>query len=192
MAQQSSRCGYQHIGTKPHAFQFLFVSSTVVAAINGHRTHTVEVIAETLHRLVDLLGQFAGGRHDDAVDGILWIVAIVEHREDGQQIGCRLTGSRLCDSQHVVAVENLWDTTFLDRGHVLEMHVVEGIEDVIVQICFFKFHEINCLLVRRLSVTEVRNEYIEDVWNPRSQHRRRICIDGKGGTDGLQQDIGKR
>ena len=57
----------------------------------------------------------------------------------------RIVPLRKADALHafleiLVAVENLRYTTFLDRGHLVEMHVIERIEDIVVQICFFKFH----------------------------------------------------
>ena len=77
MTEQPSGCGDEHIGTKTHATQFLFIASSVVATIDSHRRHTVEIIAEALHGLVYLLGKFTGGGHNDAVDGILGIVAVI-------------------------------------------------------------------------------------------------------------------
>ena len=43
-----------------------------------------------------------------------------------------------------------------------------------------------------MSVAEVCDECIKDVRNPGCEHRRRTCIDGKGGADGLQEDVGER
>ena len=77
MTEQTSWCSDEHIGTKTHATQFLFIASSVVATIDCHRRHAVEIIAEALHGLVYLLGKFTGGRHNDAVDGILGIVAVI-------------------------------------------------------------------------------------------------------------------
>ena len=50
----------------------------------------------------------------------------------GQQIGGRLARSRLCHTQEVVAVEDLGDTALLYRGHLVEAHVIERIEYIII------------------------------------------------------------
>ena len=140
MAEQTPWGGNEHIGTQTHAAHLLVVAPAVVAAIDGYGRYIVEVITKALHGLVDLLGEFTGGRHDDAVDGILGELLVVELREDGQQIGGGLASTRLGHTQHVVAVEDLWDTAFLNGRHLFEAHIVERIEDIVVEICFFKFH----------------------------------------------------
>ena len=140
VTEQSARCSNQHIGTHTHRAQFLIVAVAIVAAINGHTTYIVEIITKALHGLVYLLSEFASGRHDDAVDGILGIIAIVELRENRQQVGCRFTSSRLGYTQHIVAVQNLRDASLLNGRHIFEVHVVKRIENIIVQICFFECH----------------------------------------------------
>ena len=96
MTQQSARCSNEHISTKAHTAQLLFVASTIITTIDSHRRHIVEVIAEALHSLIYLLSKFAGGGHHDTIDGIFGIVTVVEHREDRQQVGGSLTRTRLC------------------------------------------------------------------------------------------------
>ena len=82
MTEQTAGRGNEHIGAKPHATEFLFVSATVVTTIDSHRRYSIKIIAEALHGLVYLLGEFTGRGHHHTVDGILRVVAVVEHRED--------------------------------------------------------------------------------------------------------------
>ena len=78
VTEQSAWCGNQHIGTHTHRAQLLIVAVTIVTTVNSHAAHIIQIVAKALHGLVDLLCQLAGWRHDDGVDGILGIVAIVE------------------------------------------------------------------------------------------------------------------
>ena len=140
MADETAGSGYHYVSTHSETLHLLVVAVTVVAAIHRHTADAVEIIAKALHGLVYLLGQFPRGRHDDAVDGFFGIAAIVQHAEDGQQVGGRLARSGLGHADDVVIVENLRDATLLDRGAIIETHVVERIEDIVIQISVFKFH----------------------------------------------------
>ena len=147
MREQATRCGNDDVGTHPQSLGFYVEAVAVVAAVDGHAADAVQVVAKALHGLVYLLCQFAGGRHDDAVDGILRVAAVVQHGEDGQQVGCRLACTGLCHADEVLAVQYLGDTLLLYGRHFLEVHVVECVEDVVVQICFFKCHLVGCLFI---------------------------------------------
>lgn len=46
-------------------------------------------------------------------------------------------------------------------------------------------------LFRCLAVEINRNEQIQDVRNPHGQVRMRVSVDGEGGRDGLEQDVGE-
>ena len=81
MAEEASRSGDYHIGTETETLQFLIVTVAIVATIDGHAAYTVKIIAEALHGLVYLLGEFACGTHDDAVDGVLRAFAILKTAE---------------------------------------------------------------------------------------------------------------
>ena len=59
----------------------------------------------SLHLAVDLLGEFVGRHHHDAVDRIFGIAAVVYHADYWQQVGRRLAGSCLGAGYHVAAVE---------------------------------------------------------------------------------------
>ena len=80
MGDEAAGRGNHHVSTQLERPDLLIVTVAVVASVNGHAAHIVEVVAEALHGLVDLLCQFTCGRHDDAVDGILGVTSIVKHR----------------------------------------------------------------------------------------------------------------
>ena len=132
VAYQASGGGYHHVGTQLQALGLLVVASSVVAAIHCHAADAVEVVAESLHCLVYLLCQFAGGTHDDAVDGVFGVIAVVDEAEDGQQVGGGFACAGLGNANQVATIENLGDAGLLDGGAGLEAHVVERIEDVVV------------------------------------------------------------
>ena len=75
--------GDDDVGSETKGFEFLVVSVAVVAAVDGQTADGAEVVAKALHGLIDLLGQLAGGRHDDGVDGVVGKTAVVEEGEDG-------------------------------------------------------------------------------------------------------------
>ena len=76
MADKSSRSSNDYISPLLHAALLLFVSDAVVAAIHRHRTNVWQMVGESLKSLVDLLCQFACGRHDDTIDGIGRVVTV--------------------------------------------------------------------------------------------------------------------
>ena len=124
MADKASRCGDNHIGTHLEAFQFLIVAVAVVAAVHSYAAHAVEIVAEALHSLINLLCEFACWTHDYAVDGIVQIAAIVEFREYREQISCCLSSSSLCYAKKVAAFE-YWRYTFLlNRCALVKAHVI--------------------------------------------------------------------
>ena len=67
---EASRCGDDDRCARLQRVQFLVVSVSVVTAIDSHGIHVGQVIAESLHGLVNLLSKFTRGCHDDAVDGV--------------------------------------------------------------------------------------------------------------------------
>ena len=140
VADQTAGGGNNNIGTQFQAFHLLVVPVAIVSAVDGYAAHVFKVIAESLHRFVDLLGQLACGRHDNAVVSVGGVVAIVEQAQDGQQVGGSFASSCLSNSQQVVSVEYLRNTFFLDWCTCLETHVVERIENIIVEIEFVEIH----------------------------------------------------
>ena len=134
MADQAAGGGYHHVGAQGEALGLLVVAPSIVAAIDGHTADTVEIVAEAFHRLVYLLGEFAGRTHNDAVDGIVGIEPVVDEAEDGEKIGGGLAGACLGYAYHVAPVEYLGDTCLLDRSAGLKTHVIERIEYVVIQV----------------------------------------------------------
>ena len=78
MRDEAARRGNDYICTETHAFHLLVIAVAVIAAVDGDTRHVGQVIGEALHGLVNLLCQLTGWRHDDAVDGILGIIAAVK------------------------------------------------------------------------------------------------------------------
>src|SRR5574344_132914 len=132
MAEQSSGSSDNHISSHLQTFHFLVIAVTVVSAIYGHAAYTVQVIAKSLHSLVYLHGQLARRRHDDAVDGILRITSVIHQTEYWQQVSCRFTCTRLCHTHHIVIVEYFRDTFFLYWCALIEMHIIERIQYIVV------------------------------------------------------------
>ena len=124
MAKQTPWCGNNHVSSHAQALHLLVIAWTVIATIYGHTAYTVKIIAESLHGLVYLLCQFACGRHDDAVDGIIGIVILVEHTENRQQIGSCLASTCLCHAHYVMIVEDFRNTFFLNWCAFLEAHII--------------------------------------------------------------------
>ncbi len=132
VGDESARCGDDDVGTEGESAAFLLEPYAVVAAIDGYAADGHE-IGEGLDLLVDLLNEFSGWCHDEAVDGILRIVAGAQFVEYGQQIGSRLSCSCLCHADEVVTLEQGWNGFFLNGRTLLEIHGVERIENGIVK-----------------------------------------------------------
>ena len=96
----------------------------IVATIDGHATHIVQIIAKALHGLVDLLSQLTCRTHYDTVDSVLRESAVVKTREDRQQIGSGLARTSLCYTKKVATFEYRRNTLFLYGGAYVKAHVV--------------------------------------------------------------------
>ena len=140
MAYETARCGYHHIGTHFKAFQFLIVTVSVVASIHGDAAHAVEIIAEALHGLVDLLRKFARRTHDNAVYGIARIASVIEFAENRQQISGSLARSSLCYTEQITSLKYGGDTFFLNRGTLVEVHIIQCVKHMVVEFCFVEIH----------------------------------------------------
>ena len=110
--------------THAETLQLLIVAVAVVSTVYSHAAHVLQIIAEALHRLVNLLCELTGRRHDDAVDGILRIATIIQLAQYRQQIGCCLSGSGLGYAEHIMTFQYLWYTFFLYWGACVESHIV--------------------------------------------------------------------
>ena len=129
---ESAWGGYHHVGSHAQALELLVVAVAVVATVYSHAAHALQIIAEALHGLVYLLCQLAGRRHDDAVDGVVGIAAVVELAQHRQQVGGSLAGTGLGYAEHVTALQYLWYTFFLYGGASLESHVIQCVEHVVI------------------------------------------------------------
>ena len=69
MRQQTSGGSDHDIGPHFHPSLLLFPGNTVRASVDGNGGNR-DKIGKTFDLLVDLLGQFACGSHDDGIDGI--------------------------------------------------------------------------------------------------------------------------
>ena len=72
MADKSAGRSDNYISTQSQSFLFLFKPYPVIATVYGN-TRCWHEIREPFHLLVNLLCQFTGRRHDDAIDGIVGI-----------------------------------------------------------------------------------------------------------------------
>ena len=134
MADESARCSDDDIRSALHGSLLLLVSDAVVAAIDGYAADVIQIICKALHGTINLLCKFACRRHDDAVDGIFRIAAVGEHAQYRQKVGCRLACSRLCDAHHVASLQNRRNGMLLNGSRFGEVHVVECIEDIVVEV----------------------------------------------------------
>ena len=125
MADEPAWSGDDDIRSLLHSLLLLFVADAVVSAIYGHTADAVQIVAEALHGLVNLLRQFSSGAHDDTVDGILGESAILKQAQDRQKISRSLSGSGLCNAHHVPSFQDAWDGMFLDWSGFYEVHVVQ-------------------------------------------------------------------
>ena len=133
MADEAPGCGDDDIGTERETTALLLVADAVVAAIDGYAAHG-DIVGEALHSLVDLLGQLTRGRHDDAVDGILGVATIADHAQDGEQVGCCLARTGLSHADEVASLEQGRYRVLLDGGTGGEVHRVECIEHVVIEV----------------------------------------------------------
>ena len=60
MTDKTTRCSYDNIGSTLHAAFLLFVSDAIITSINSYTAYIAQVIRESLHGLVNLLGQLSG------------------------------------------------------------------------------------------------------------------------------------
>ena len=139
MADESTRGSDDDIGSEGEATALLLVADAVVAAIYGYAAYG-HIVGEAFHGLVYLLGQLAGGQHDDAVDGIVGVATVTEHAEDGEQVGCCLSRTGLGYTDEVATLQEGRYGVLLDRGTGGEVHCVECVEHVIIEIEIVEVH----------------------------------------------------
>ena len=103
----------------------------LATTIDSHR-RGIDEVGETLHLLVNLLGQLASGGHDDAVDGVGGVAIAVQVRKNGQQVGSCLAGARLCYGNHIIAIEHRGDGHLLHRSTLAVFHIFQGIHHALI------------------------------------------------------------
>ncbi len=69
-------------------------SGSVCSAVDGHAVDR-DVVGEAFHLAIDLLGEFAGGRHHDAVYIVFCFGHVGQAVDDGEQIGGGFSGASL-------------------------------------------------------------------------------------------------
>ena len=134
VADETAWGGDEHVGTLLHGTLLLLVADAVVAAIHRHAAYARGVIGKALHGLIDLLREFARRTHDDTVDGILRIAAVVEKTEDGQEVSGCLARTRLGHTNDVAPLQYGRDGVLLYGGALEEIHSIECIEHVVVEV----------------------------------------------------------
>ena len=134
MTDESARCGNDNVGAALHGAFLLLVADAVVAAVDSHAAHVVQIVGESLHGTVYLLRKLAGRGHDDAVDGIVRESAVGQLAQHRQQVGRSLPCARLRNAHHIPALQDRRDSMLLNRSRVGKVHVVECIEDFIIEV----------------------------------------------------------
>ena len=124
MADETSGSGNYYVGTHLETLEFLIVAVAVVASIYSHAANAVEIIAEALHGLVNLLCQLSCRAHYDTVDSVLGESTVVKTRENRQQIGSGLACTCLSYAQKVATFEYWRNTLFLYGSTYVKAHVV--------------------------------------------------------------------
>ena len=90
-----------------------------------------QIVAESIHLALDLLGKFAGGSHDQAVDKSVGLGHFGQQVDYGQQICGGFAGAGLRDGYEVVAVEHHRYCFFLYRGALLEVHGIKRVKQIV-------------------------------------------------------------
>ena len=84
MTEQAPGSGDNHICTHLESLCLNVETASVVAPIDCNTGNAVQIVAKTLHGLVYLLCQLTCGSHDDTIDSILRISAVIKHGKYGQ------------------------------------------------------------------------------------------------------------
>ncbi|CCZ75682.1 putative uncharacterized protein [Alistipes finegoldii CAG:68] len=139
MRNHAAGSGDDHVRPHQHT-PLLHVPALAVAAAVNDRGRDGQVIGKALKLLVYLLRQFARGHDDHRFYHIVFVAFEQQPVQQRQRVGRRLARSRLRASDDVAAFENHRDRVFLHRSHLLKIHIVESVEDLILQLKFVKSH----------------------------------------------------
>lgn len=131
--------GDHHVRTHQHT-ALLHIPALAVATAVYDRGRHGQVVRKSLELLVDLLRQFARRHDDHRFYHIVFVPFDQQPVEQRQRIGRRLAGSGLGATDDVAALQDHRDGVFLDRSHLLKIHIVKSVEDLILQVKFVKSH----------------------------------------------------
>ena len=147
VGDHAARRGDHDVRTHQHP-AFLGVPALAVAAAIDHRRRDGQIIRETLELLVDLLRQLARGHDDDRFHHIVGIAPDEQLVQQRQRIGRRLARSGLGAADDVAALQNHGNRVLLHGSHFMEIHILETVEDLILQVEFVKTHKSVILIVK--------------------------------------------
>ena len=82
MGQQAAGRGNYDVGAALQTLAFLLVAHAIIAAVNGYSVD-IHIITKALQGLINLLRQFARGRHHQTVDGVCRMRFLLQKREQG-------------------------------------------------------------------------------------------------------------
>ena len=133
VADQAAGRGNNDVGAHLQSALLPGVGDAVGATVDSHCRDGNEV-GKAVDLLIDLLRQFARRCHNDRVDRILWISASAQLANDGQHVGGRLAGARLCAPDQVLAREDGRDGQFLDRCRLHEIHGLESVQHGVIEV----------------------------------------------------------
>ena len=140
VGNHAARGGNHHVGAHQHA-PLLNVPALAVAAAVDHRGRDGQVVGEALELLVDLLRQLARGDDDERLDHVVLVALDEQPVEQRQRIGRRLARTGLGAADDVAPLEDDRDGLLLHGGHLVKVHIVQTVEDFILQIQFVESHE---------------------------------------------------
>ncbi len=129
MCYEAAGGGDDHIGSEFQCFLLPGECGAVGAAVDCHRGQG-QIVGESFHLAVNLLGELAGGSHHDAVHRFLRFGQAVQAVDYREEVCGGLAGAGLGAGNGVVAVEDDVDSLFLNRSALLEVHGIEGVRGV--------------------------------------------------------------
>ena len=142
VGNHTPRGGDHHVGAHQHA-ALLDIPALAVAAAVDHRRGDGGIVGEALKLLVDLLRQLARGHDDERLDHIVLVALDQQPVEQRQRIGRGLARAGLGAADQVAPLENDRYGVLLHGGHLLEIHIVETVENLILEVQFVETHVVS-------------------------------------------------
>ena len=102
MAYKTAGSGYDDIGTHGKAAFLLLKADAVIASVDGGAGY-VGKVGESFNLLVNLLSQFTGGHHNEAIHRVFRVATLGQLVKYGEQVGGGLAGSGLRYSYKVMS-----------------------------------------------------------------------------------------